>query len=917
MKKLTLLLIALIGVLTMNAKVVTEQEALLKAQRFMQGKRFMQGRRLNQSQTQARRVAQKNVPAYYIFNVEHEDGFVIVSGDDRTPEILGYSEHGNLNPDNAPDNVKWWLSEYERQIEWLLNSADEGAVRRAAETSHRDGWAAIEPLVKSQWNQDFPYNDLCPTLDGEKTPTGCVATAMAQIMNYHQWPVTGKGSNSYDWNEQMLSMDFSDVTFDWGNMQNIYSYSEEDDSFEAKNAVATLMYACGISVNMNYDIKGSGAFSEDAESALCQYFGYEANNIVNLDYYELSEWENMVYTDLVNKRPVYYSGMSFTGSHAFVCDGYSTDGLFHINWGWGGWCDGYFLLSALDPYGGENGYNYWQSITYGIRPVQKALINGVYYNLGIKDGQASILPSDERYYTGNIVIPSTVTYEGKTYNVTSIGSQAFSDCSSLTSINIPESVTSIGKNAFSGCSSLTSINIPNGVTSIGWEAFRDCSSLTSIVLPEGVTLIDVYAFSGCSSLASVNIPNGVTRINRDAFNGCSSLTSIVLPNSVTKIGERAFSGCRSLTSLSINDGVMSIGQNAFAECDKLISVTIPKSVTSIDVEIFKNCPSLTSIVIDKDNPVYDSRENCNAIIETAYNTLYQGCTNTIIPSSVTKIGPRAFLQCAGLTSVTIPNNVEYIDESAFADCCDLTSVISLLENPFAINFNVFDSWSGNNIYLSAVLYCPNPELYKETDGWKNFADIRPLEEEKVTLAIGDAHYATFIAPFDVKIPANVTAYTVSGIKEDGEILQMDELTRTIPANTPVVLYSNDMVDETVTGIRTTQETTYTHGLLTGVYTEIQAPSNSYVLQNQNGEVAFYYVAEGSQPAVKANRAYLTVPNANGIKAFRFGIDDETTGIQATVGGQESKAVIYDMTGRRVEKAVKGMYIIDGKKVMVK
>lgn len=722
MKKLTLLLIALIGVLTMNAKVVTEQEALQKAQRFMQGKRFMQGRRLNQSQTQARRVAQKNVPAYYIFNVEHEDGFVIVSGDDRTAEILGYSEHGNLNPDNAPDNVKWWLSEYEQQIEWLLNSADEGAIRRATETSHRDGWTAIEPLVKSQWNQYSPYNDLCPTVDGERTPTGCVATTMAQIMNYHQWPVTGTGSNSYDWNGQTLSMDFSEITFDWENMQNIYS---DDDSSEAKNAVATLMSACGISFNTDYKIGESGALSGDAAKALHRNFDYTADYVFRKDY-ELSDWESMIYTDLGNKRPVYYAGISSTGgAHAFVCDGYSNDGLFHINWGWGGSWDGYFLLSVLDPPGEESGFINNQEIIYGIRPVQQALIDGIHYYLSIEDGQATVIPSDEGYYIGNIVIPSTVTYNGKVYNVTSIGRGAFFGCSSLTSVIISEGVTSIEHSAFDDCSALTSVTIPESVTSIGNYAFNQCSSLTSITIPTSVTSIGNFAFFSCSSLTSVTIPKGVTSIGYSAFNDCSSLTSVIISEDVTSIGNSAFFGCSSLTSVTISEGVTSIGHSAFYDCSNLTSVAIPASVTSIGDFLFTGCSSLTSVTVDEGNPVYDSRDNCNAIIETASNTLIMGCQNTIIPESVTSIGNSAFYDCIGLTSVNIsegvtsigayaftgcssltsiaiPESVTSIGNEAFAWCESLTSVYSWIEDPFRIdNKDIFDGIDHN-----ATLYVP-------------------------------------------------------------------------------------------------------------------------------------------------------------------------------------------------------------------
>ena len=335
-------------------------------------------------------------------------------------------------------------------------------------------------------------------------------------------------------------------------------------------------------------------------------------------------------------------------------------------------------------------------------------------------------------------IPETVTYDGTTYSVTSIGEYAFSrctslisitignsvtsigyeafyECSALTSIILPNSVTSIGDGAFAWCSALTSIILPDSVTSIGVDAFYGCSSLTSITIPNSVTSIEDGAFYNCSSLTSITIPNSVTSIGGSAFYGCSSLTSITIPNSVTSIGNNAFFGCSALTSITLSNSVTSIGDWAFGRCSSLTSITIPNSVTSIGYEafvfcssltsisipksvinvgvgIFDNCFSLSSIKVENGNTTYDSRDNCNAIIETENNILIAGCQSTIIPSTVTSIGGEAFFGCSNLTNITIPNSIKNIGTFAFYNCSNLDS-ITIPNSVTSIEYRAFESCS--------------------------------------------------------------------------------------------------------------------------------------------------------------------------------------------------------------------------------
>ncbi len=331
-------------------------------------------------------------------------------------------------------------------------------------------------------------------------------------------------------------------------------------------------------------------------------------------------------------------------------------------------------------------------------------VDGIYYDLNNEDKTASVTymglysSNNKDAYVGNIIIPESTTYNGTTYSVTSIGKYAFQNCSGLTSVTIPNSVTSIGEYAFYNCSGLTSVTIPNSVTSIGYNAFADCSGLTSVTIPNSVTSIGSSAFSSCSKLTSVTIPNSVTSIGRFTFERCSGLTSVTIPNSVTSIGEFAFSHCSGLTS-----------------------VTIPNSVTSIGKYAFHNCSGLTSVVVDKNNSTYDSRNNCNAIIETSTNNLIVGCKNTIIPNSVTSIGDCAFYNCSGLTSVTIPNSVTFIGKYAFEDCSGLTKLVSLAVEPPTCDNGTFKEVDKTTCQL--IVPQESINKYKTADQWKEFLNI--------------------------------------------------------------------------------------------------------------------------------------------------------------------------------------------------
>ena len=358
---------------------------------------------------------------------------------------------------------------------------------------------------------------------------------------------------------------------------------------------------------------------------------------------------------------------------------------------------------------------------------EKVAVDGIWYNLTDETREAEVTFKGDSYisyydeYSGSITLPATVTYEGVDYIVTSIGDDAFRDCSSITEITLPEGVTSIGDYAFSGCSSLTDITIPEGVTSIGSRAFSGCSSLTDITIPEGVTSIGDCAFSGCSGLERVTINcanvddwfrgissikeivlgEGVTSIESYAFSDCSSLPTITIPEGVTSIGDCAFSGCSSLTSITLPESVTSIGGSAFYYCSSLTTITIPEGVTSIGGWAFYNCSGLKTVTNYSDLPIErgssdygfvayyaDKVINIDEVIDgyafktkegVHYLTDYIGDkTELTLPADYKgenyQIGERAFYGCSSLTAITIPEGVTSIGNEAFSGCSSLTAI---------------------------------------------------------------------------------------------------------------------------------------------------------------------------------------------------------------------------------------------------
>lgn len=354
---------ALLAVCGMSAKHLTPQEALSRAM-SNQSAGLMKAP-ATPSMTVSRTILNPDgAAALYVF--QGDGNAIVAPADDRVAPVLGYVD--NCAQGQIPPQMEWWLHQYARQIDYVMAQPEKGTglyitlPRKKAD----DGRAPIDPMVTTRWNQDSPYNYKCPTVGGQKSMTGCVATAAAQVMKYHNYPEEGTGTISYKDGSTTRTLSLTGKKFDWDNMLDSYSGSYNSTQ---RDAVAFLMQAVGYASQMSYSPEASGAQSPVMVEGVKEYFGYNEEMVMlDRDKFPLAQWEQLIYDNLKTVGPVYYAGSdNIQGGHAFVCDGYSQDGFFHFNWGWGGMYDGYFKLTALTPEGqgiGGNagGFNFGQEI---------------------------------------------------------------------------------------------------------------------------------------------------------------------------------------------------------------------------------------------------------------------------------------------------------------------------------------------------------------------------------------------------------------------------------------------------------------------------------------------------------------------------------------------------------------------------
>lgn len=488
--------------------------------------------------------------------------------------------------------------------------------------------------------------------------------------------------------------------------------------------------------------------------------------------------------------------------------------------------------------------------------------NGIYYNLNESNKTATVTSGDNKY-SGSIVIPASFTNNGVSYSVTALGPNAFNSCSTLENVTIPNSISNIGGQCFIGCASLSKITIPESVTSIGETCFSGCKSISSISILGAIECLGSLCFADCEALKSIKIPSSVKELGEQCFYQCSSLEKIELPNLIDKIPQGCFVGCTSLKSIQL-----------------------PISITELDYQCFFGCSSLEYIKI---------------------------------PKFVTDIGKSCFQSCTSLKVVSLPELLTNMGEDCFKGCSGLKKVFAEMSS---IPFTEYNGFFSNSFCSYATLYVPSNMIddYNTAAWWKDFGTIKPINKE---IAISSLGIATYCSDDDLDFTdvEGIKAYIASGYNNNTGYVLLTRV-KEVPAGTGILLMGNGGSYEVPT---TDVDYTYAN-LLVGTLEDTNLTSaagyKNYILANGSSGVKFYLSEDG---ILAANKAYLKIPTSgnSAAKMFKYRIvdnngdnDDNTTSIEDVDASEtDEEKVYYNMQGQAIKNPRKGLYIINGKKIV--
>ena len=728
MKRPFILLLAHISFLLVAnsgfANPISQTEALRRASQFMPGKHFSSRNYSvggGPSQTK---------PPFYIFNAD-DGGFVLVSGDDRTMPVLGYSEHGSLDLTNAPSNLRYWLDCYAEQIQNLDRG---GNAVVSAPIMKRS--AAISPLIQTRWNQSAPYHNQCPTAPGtsEICLTGCVATCMAQIMYYYKWPEHCPALPSYTpFGFPAPLPELPPIDFDWNDMKLSYTYGEEG---VAADAVAWLMRYCGQAVKMGYGLDGSSGWLNP--EVMKETFDYsETTTTVYRNDYGAEAWEALIYGELAQGRPVPYSGQSDGGGHQFICDGYDGKGYFHINWGWGGYLDSYFLLSVVNPEPERNsGYSQQQDAIIGLEPKtvpSDYMVNAFTVSEDVLINEETEIrvsltnngkTSRERLFlwmnqggtwtlvaTVNGTVGAGQTGEETLAFVPSATGTFDVKLSSDTEGNVVKATATIQVAEPVEKTVGDFVYLCNTVSHHAFvKGLSDDSKAINLTIPETfesdgatytVLTVKDEAFYYSYRVRRLELPSTLTKIGKDAFFNCRNLEMVVSHIVHPFVIDDNTFVCRSWNSDSQQydyetpSAVLYVPVGSKAEYEAIsgwtkfakIAEGEPKEVVASSLKFFCLPDTKTASVIadegykeltEVDIPAKVECDGASFTVDAIANEAFESCYNissVTFPSTLRSIGYDAFWNCYSIEELDIPEGCESISSTAFAYCFRLKKVV--------------------------------------------------------------------------------------------------------------------------------------------------------------------------------------------------------------------------------------------------
>ncbi|MCH5239181.1 MAG: C10 family peptidase [Muribaculaceae bacterium] len=592
--------------------------------------------------------------ALYIFKCE-DGGFIIVSGDTSTDhEILAYSDYGDFNFDQCNPAVKKIIDSYAIQIENIRKTSikstrSSGNIINGDQSDNLP--TNVDPLIKTHWHQNSPFNNFCPELDGSTTPTGCVATTLAQIMYYHRYPNSGVGEYSYEWNGQILSRDFSQSEYNWDKM--LLEYTRGKYTKEEGDEVARLMYDIGVAFEMNYGLNGSGTNINTQN--LHDFFGYDLGVVVVYqEWCSQQDWKNILKNEIADGFPVPYGN----NGHMFICDGYDSKDYFHFNFGWGGNSDGYYLIdiSNENPYISIPSAYIYTRIQKDVGGSGRAFIYSKGNFIHLEDNilrlvidrstqglllidyfiKAEEINTKEKYYQKISLNPTDFAFSMELpdghYTLTPI----LREQNSMNDIKIhfgdrfQNSVDLVVENGECFFSNLTYQDIPKeGTVEIGgiFYEFPDnklSANVTyknefnsysgEVTIPSyieyknktySVGIIGENAFKDCENLKTVTIGANIREIESYAFENAYSMENVNFDKSsvLSKIGWAAFFSCYELKTIKLPDNLIYLDGWSFAGCLSLESITLPKKLKELGRSTFGYCYSLKEIILPIATPI--------------------------------------------------------------------------------------------------------------------------------------------------------------------------------------------------------------------------------------------------------------------------------------------------------------------------